>query len=177
MCVCRELAGWWWWWCTPSRAHHATDTGRGPARPGRRGPVAAARLRRAPPSGPAPAAASACGPRLSCYPRHPPLRGTTEEAFGFNKPLEIVKPKVSGGGWRLCCVWSLAVKLIQCKLNPASAHGAVPVLSAAAPNDQSAKSAYPVQGRFYARFFVSSILPFVFYYLEWQQTRPCPASV
>ena len=55
--------GWWWWWCTPSRAHHATDTGRGPARPGRRGPVAAARLRRAPPSGPAPAAASACGLR------------------------------------------------------------------------------------------------------------------
>ena len=93
----------------------------GPARPGRRGPVAAARLR-APPSGPAPTAASACGlrARLSCYPHHPPLRGTTAEAFGFNKPLEIVKPGVWCRvlGCLRCCVWSLAVKLIQCKLNP-----------------------------------------------------------
>ena len=42
-----------------------------------------------------------CGPRLSCYPRHPPLRGTTAEAFGFNKPLEIVKPKVFGAEWNV----------------------------------------------------------------------------
>ena len=155
VCVCRELAGWWWWWCTPSRAHHATDTGRGAVAAAQPAPAAADRLpqrdsaahRRVDRLLPQLQRAD-CGPRLSCYPRHPPLRGTTAEAFGFNKPLEIVKPKVSGGGWRLCCVWSLAVKLIQCKLNPASAHGAVPVLSAAAPNDQSAKSAYPVQWRF-----------------------------
>ena len=146
VCVCRELAG---------------GGGSGALRPEPTTPLTPAAAQ------PAPAAADRlpqrdsaahrrvdrllpqlqrAGPGSRVTPRHPPLRGTTAVAFGFNKPLEIVKPKVSGGGRRLCCVWSLIVKLIQCKLNPASAHGAV--LSAAAPNDQSAKSAYPVQWRF-----------------------------
>ena len=57
-----------------------------------------------------------CGPRLSCYPRHPPLGGTTAEAFGFNKPLEIVKP---GVWWRvetvLCLESGSKINSVQIK--------------------------------------------------------------
>ena len=145
--------GWWWWWCTPSRAHHATDTGRGavarpsPPRPPRTG-CRSETPRTAERTGSYRSfSVRAAGPAL-VLPSPPSLRGTTAEAFGFNKPLEIVKPGVWCRvlGCLRCCVWSLAVKLIQCKLDPRSAHGAV--LSAAAPNDQSAKSAYLGQWRF-----------------------------
>ena len=36
--------GLWWWWCTPSRAHHATDTGRGAVARPQPAPAAADRL-------------------------------------------------------------------------------------------------------------------------------------
>ena len=41
------------------------------------------------------------GPGSRVTPYHPPLGGTTAEAFGFNKPLEIVKPKVSATEWNV----------------------------------------------------------------------------
>ena len=45
MCLQSSLAGWWWWWwCTPSRAHHATDTGRGAVAAAQPAPAAADRL-------------------------------------------------------------------------------------------------------------------------------------
>ena len=43
MCLQSSLAG-WWWWCTPSRAHHATDTGRGAVAAAQPAPAAADRL-------------------------------------------------------------------------------------------------------------------------------------